>query len=298
MTFLPIAARELSVAARRTATYRLRSYGAFIALIMLALLSRSNVPVDQLGHAILSALGVASLGFCLLTGLMLTAGSIAAEKQGGTIGLLFLTDLEGYDIVFGKLAANSITAFFGLLAFFPVIALPLLMGGVTGLEFSRMLLVLAVTMLFSLSLGLAVSALSRDPKQALGWAIMLMGVTAGLFPVLWWLQNLSLNAPWLDFLLWPSPAFAFQCSFDGLYRAPAGASDYWCSIGTLCVLTAFCLVWASVAIPHVWQTDQSTASRRPARDDKPRDWDTAVAANPFCRVTVRDRAPPRWRTCC
>ncbi len=119
---------------------------------MLVLLTRSNAPAGQLGHAILSALGVASLGFCMLTGLMLTAGSIAAEKQGGTIGLLFLTDLKGYDIVFGKLAAHSITAFFGLLALFPIIAVPLLMGGVTGLEFSRMLLVLAVTMLFSLSL--------------------------------------------------------------------------------------------------------------------------------------------------
>jgi ABC-type transport system involved in multi-copper enzyme maturation permease subunit len=291
MTFLPIAGRELAVAARRPGTYRLRSYAVLIALILLGSVSLSNVPTGQLGHVILTALGVAALGFCMLAGLLLTAGSIAAEKQGGTIGLLFLTDLKGYDIVLGKLVAHSITAFFGLLALFPVLALPLLMGSVTGAEFSRTMLVLATTLIFSLSLGLAVSAVSSDPKQALGWAMMLMGVVAGLLPALWWLQNLSINTRWLDFLLWPSPAFALRHGFDAWHSSPSGASSYWHSIATLWLLTALCLAWASIATPRVWQTDGLNPRARRSPRRKPRRWEEAEAANPFCCVTIRDRAP-------
>ena len=90
----------------------------------------------------------------------------------------------------GKLAAHSVNAFFGLLAIFPVLALPLLLGSVTGLEFSRLLLVFGTTLLFSLSLGLAVSSTTDDPRKALGGALILMAVVAGLFPVLWWLQKM------------------------------------------------------------------------------------------------------------
>jgi len=291
MTFLPIAGRELALAARRPGTYRLRAYGVFFALIVLAVVSRGNVPQGQLGHTVFSALGVASLAFCLLAGLLLTADSIAAEKQAGAIGLLFLTDLKGYDIVLGKLAAHSLNAFFGLLAVFPVLALPLLMGGVTGLEFSRLLLVLGTTLFFSLSLGLAVSAVSGDPKAALGWALILMAFVAGLLPALWWLQKLSLGVGWLGFLLWPSPAFAFRYSFDAFHRLPSGAANYWRSVQTIWLLTALCLAWASFITPRAWQTHELKTRKLRPPNPKPRRWELAEAENPFCRVTIRDWAP-------
>jgi ABC-type transport system involved in cytochrome c biogenesis permease component len=287
----PIAGRELVVAARRPGTYRLRTYGALIALILLGVVSRSNVPRGQLGHTILSALGVATLGFCMLAGLLLTANSIASEKQAGTIGLLFLTDLKGYDIVLGKLAAHSINAFFGLLAVFPVLALPLLVGGVTGSEFSRLLLVFGTTLFFSLSLGLAVSAMTDDPRKALGGAILLMAVVAGLLPVLWWLQNFIHDVRWLDFLLWPSPVFAFRYGFDSFYRLRTGAANFWHSVQTIWLLTAFCLAWASFITPRAWQTQELTPRKLAARRRKPRGWEQAEAANPFCRVTIRDKGP-------
>jgi ABC-type transport system involved in multi-copper enzyme maturation permease subunit len=287
----PIAARELAVAARRPGTYRLRAYGVLIALIVLGVVSRSNVPRGQLGHVVLSALGIATLSFCMLAGLLLTADSIAAEKQGGTIGLLFLTDLNGYDIVLGKLAAHAINAFFGLLAVFPVLALPLLMGSVTGSEFSRLLLVFGTTLFFSLSLGLAVSATTSDARKALGGAILLMAVVAGLLPALWWLQNYIHDVMWLDFLLWPSPVFTFRYGFDSFYRSPPGPGNYWHSIQTIWVLTAICLAWASFITPRAWQTHELKPRKRAARGRRPRGWDREEAANPFCRVTIRDWGP-------
>jgi ABC-type transport system involved in multi-copper enzyme maturation permease subunit len=291
MTFLPIAVRELAVAARRPSTYRLRAYGTLIALILLGVVSQSNVPRAQLGETVLSALGVATLGFCMLAGLLLTANSIAAEKEGGTIGLLFLTDLRGYDIVLGKLAGHSVSAFFGLLAVFPVLGLPLLMGGVTGLEFLRLVLVFGTTMFFSLSLGLAASAMAGDAKKALGWAILLMGVAAGLLPALWWLQKISIDVSWLDFLLWPSPAFALRHGLDAWYRSRPGAEDFWRSVKTIWLLSIFCLTWASFITPRAWQAHDGKSRRQRSSRRKPQGWEWAEAENPFCRVTIRDWAP-------
>ena len=64
------------------------------------------------------------------------------------MGLLFLTDLKGYDVVLGKFIARSLPALYGLLALLPLIGIPLLLGGVTGSEFWRMALAL-VNALFS-----------------------------------------------------------------------------------------------------------------------------------------------------
>ena len=61
-------------------------------------------------------------------------------------------------MVLGKLAATSLDGFYGLLAVFPLLAFPLLTGGMTNGELWRMALVLVNTFLFSLAIGLFVSA--------------------------------------------------------------------------------------------------------------------------------------------
>jgi hypothetical protein len=112
---------------------------------------------------------LSQLGFyaCLLPGVLLTADCISQEKREGTLGLLFLTDLKGSDIVFGKLMATSAHAFYGLLAILPVMAIPLLAGGVTPGEVARMVWVLINTLFFSLAAGMLVSAFSRWEKRAM-----------------------------------------------------------------------------------------------------------------------------------
>ena len=57
--------------------------------------------------------------YCVAAGRLMTAECMSREKREGTLGLLFLTDLKGYDVVLGKLAATSMGGFFGLMAIFP-----------------------------------------------------------------------------------------------------------------------------------------------------------------------------------
>src|SRR5258708_2562040 len=81
--------------------------------------------------------------------------------------------------VLGKLVATSMDAFYGLVAVFPLLAIPLLLGGLTKGEFWRMLLVLTDTLFLSLSAGIAVSAVSKSSwKAKLGTLLVLVFATS------------------------------------------------------------------------------------------------------------------------
>src|SRR4051812_42018124 len=160
MTFLPIVSRELRAAARRRGTYRVRMAVVLAAIVTGGCIFFANLlaPPQKVGEYVFYGLSILSLLYCLASGRWLTADCLTEEKREGTLGLLFLTDLKGYDVVLGKLVATSLGGFYGLIAVFPVMAIPLIMGGITNGEFWRMVLVLVNTFLFSLAIGIFCSA--------------------------------------------------------------------------------------------------------------------------------------------
>src|SRR5262245_50931726 len=107
MTLLPIVERELRVASRRPATYWLRFIlgGAVFALWFLLLMFGPAGLLPSRGLMVFRTLATIAFGFALLSGPLLTADSLSRERREGTLGLLFLTELHGYDVVFGKLIA-------------------------------------------------------------------------------------------------------------------------------------------------------------------------------------------------
>src|SRR5881409_992997 len=171
MTFLPVVDRELRVAARRRGTYWTRLLFAVVCagivglVLMFAWAMRGGT--SGVGAGLFYFLTLIVLGFSAFAGVFLTADCLSQEKREGTLGLLFLTDLKGHDVVLGKLAATSLRGFYGLLAVFPVLAIPLLLGGVSNGELWRMVLVLADTFLLSLAIGIFGSAVSRELRRAL-----------------------------------------------------------------------------------------------------------------------------------
>src|SRR5205823_9458842 len=115
-TILPIVERELRVGSRRPATYWLRFFvalGVFFLWFLLMTFGPSAVPVSR-GQMVFMSLATLTFAFCILSGVLLTADCLSQEKREGTIGLLFLTELKGYDVVLGQLMATSIHAFYGL----------------------------------------------------------------------------------------------------------------------------------------------------------------------------------------
>ncbi len=257
MTFLPIVDRELRVAARLTSTYRNRTIAAgavtAVGVMMLLFGSLSNSPA-QVGGTMFRLLAHLALVYCLLEGIRKTADCLSEEKRDGTLGLLFLTDLKGYDVILGKLAATSLSSMYGLFSILPVLALPLLMGGVTPGEFWRVVLALANVLFFSLCAGIWVSSRSRLENRAMTGTFVVVGLfvtlplltrTNSLFPV--------------------SPIHSFESAFAATY--PGSTQGYWRSLLITPIISGLLLVWAAFTVPHCWQEgrDDSRWSRRRQR---------------------------------
>src|SRR5262245_5828924 len=183
MTFLPIVERELRVRARLRSTYQFRLFAATGSIVVagfLLLAVQASSTAGRMGEIMFQVLAWVSFLYCLTEGARNTADCLSEEKRGGTLGLLFLTDLRGYDVVLGKLMATSLNSFYGLLAIFPPLAIPLVIGGVTVGEFWRLVLALINILFFSLAVGLAASSASRDERRAwTGTVALVLATTLG-----------------------------------------------------------------------------------------------------------------------
>jgi ABC-type transport system involved in multi-copper enzyme maturation permease subunit len=257
ISFLPIVGRELRVGARRRATFWTRLVFAGVAVLAVAagLLIQLMQGGAGVGGGMFRTLSVLGFLACLFAGILLTADSLSSEKREGTLGLLFLTDLKGYDVVLGKLVATSLKAMHGVLAIFPVIAVTLIMGGVTGGEFWRMTLVFLCTMLLSLSLGMAMSSVSRQEQRAMIGTFLALGGLLVL-PMAWgWVSGSSA-------VTWLSPLHCFMGAYDVRYRGDA--AGFWWSLLMMPVLSCGCLAAASAVLPRSWQEGRGVNRRRAA----------------------------------
>ncbi len=254
MTFLPIVARELRIAARRPGTYWVRS-GAALALLVIGtwfMLMNWREPTNVIALGLFSILTGSAVLYCLLSGVWFTADCLSQEKREGTLGLLFLTDLKGYDVVFGKLVASSLNGFYAVMAVVPILALPLLLGGVTGGEFARMALVVVNTLFFSLALGICVSAVSRSPRKAMAMTFLLLLLFTAVLPACGVWQAAMARAPqvgraWLI----PSTGFSYYLAFDLPYKTLG--QHFWCSVAVIHGLAWLFLALASLLAPRAWQ---------------------------------------------
>src|ERR1051326_4351741 len=134
MNTFPVIDRELRLRARQGATYWARCGVAAMAGIIgiqeMALSSSSPAPT-AVGAATFNS--VSWLGFliaCICS--LVTADSLSRERREGTLGLLLLTKLKGYDLILGKLCAAGLTACYALIGFLPALAIVVLAGGVTA----------------------------------------------------------------------------------------------------------------------------------------------------------------------
>ncbi len=306
MTLLPIVERELRVAARKPGTFwwRLLVASGVIVVVAWILLAWQNQSQRQVGTMIFGALTGGLMFYCLFAGVRGTADCLSEEKREGTLGLLFLTDLRGYDVVFGKLVANSLTAFYGLLAVLPVMAIPLLLGGVTVGEFGRVALVLVNTLFFSLSAGMLVSALCQNQRAAIGLTMLLiLFFTVGL-PMLgsWVAWKLKWTGPYPFAFLFSSPVFSYFSAFDkmSLFGAAPGVAGFYWSVGAVHGLGWAFLALASGIVPRSWQDKAVSAGGWRGRISVGLEGDAATRQEFRTRLLDRNAflwlaSRPRWR---
>jgi ABC-type transport system involved in multi-copper enzyme maturation permease subunit len=248
------------------------------------LIADRQAPPQEIGHGLFTFLAVLIFIYAGIFGTQVTADSLSEEKREGTLGLLFLTDLKGYDVVLGKLTATSLHSFYGMLTAMPVLAIPLLMGGVSRGEVCRAILVSVNLLFFSLSVGLFASALCRQGSRAHGLSVMMALAILFALPFVAQLERFSfLNSRVVNL---SSPGLGCFLVFDNAYTGTSANSfDFWLNA----IITQF-YSWIFLGltcwiVPRSWQDSALGKSSR-WRDrrlslDGPERRARLLAVNPF-----------------
>ncbi len=265
MTMFPIVARELRVLSKKGWSYwsRLLFAGLAIGGSAFFLFSMQHISPSEVSGGMFGFLAVITFLFCWMSGVWVTSDCLSGEKRNNTLGLLFLTDLKGYDVVLGKMAATSLHSVYGVASVFPVLAIPLLMGGVVFAEFCRVMLAIFLTLLLSLSVGIGVSSMSRSSVRAAAGVFLTMGVLCGAGPALSLFLNISRKVGFLNWmehwLLVPSIGFALAVSWELPYTRFSG--EYWVSIGVNAGLVVGALALACGVVQRTWRESDSVFER-------------------------------------
>jgi hypothetical protein len=257
----PVLHRELLVRARRGSTNWIRlgiTSFAFVLVCTLYLFS-SLVGFAQTGRYVFQPLFYLLLVYALFEGTRAVATSIPDERNDGTLGFLFLTELSGWDVLTGKLAGGAITAFYGVMAVTPVFALPALMGGVTGGEVLRALVVLVTGLVLALACGALAAAWCRTALTALMTALGLVITFVTLPALASALLPLAFPATGdLAWTGWLSPFVSAGMTTDLVFsRDPF---SFWWSLLAQWLAAGALMILASVRLNRNWRDGAVLAS--------------------------------------
>jgi ABC-type transport system involved in multi-copper enzyme maturation permease subunit len=306
MACLPLIERELRVALRkqRPAMGRLKVAALATSGSMLFLLYGTLTSDRRAGQSLEQFLCMAGLYF-VLRAPILTAGVLAEERRNQTLGLLFLSGLGAGEVFAAKFLSSALVAFTNLLAIFPMLALPFLLGGVSYDLFISIICALPVLMLFALAISLLASVLTREDGTAIVLANVLGALLCLLTPAIylaeshfsplakpsqWWLR---LSPAYGPYLIW----HGFGSGFHASQRA-----EFWQNLTLTLGWSASALGAAALALTRLWreqEAEQRTGGwrqrwhefvhgNRQSRKRLGRLW---LEDNPFVWLAGRDRQP-------
>ncbi len=167
----PIFYREVLVGARRPRTLMIQT-GFVLALIIAVLVAwppagaAPNVVLTA-GRTAFSVLAWVAWAVVVLLAPAFTAGTITAEKERNTLGLLMMAEVNHFEIVAGKLLSRVFFLLVLLLLGTPVIFALLSLGGVSYEEILICGLHLAVFALYGGAVGVFFSTIMRADTRAL-----------------------------------------------------------------------------------------------------------------------------------
>jgi ABC-type transport system involved in multi-copper enzyme maturation permease subunit len=286
MIFLPIVDRELRVASRRPVTYWSRLLaavgGAGVVAWILLVFYTPGVPN---GALLFRGLAILLFVYAAIGGMLVTSDSLSRERRESTLGLLFLTDLTGCDIVSGKLAANTVNLFYTLLALIPVLAIALLLGAVTRGEIFRVTLVTFNLLLFFSSVGLAASALCRQANNSIALAILFYSILAVAWPAAGFFKSPAHSG--LRAACVSSPAWGCFLAFDSFYNANSHF-DFWLNAVITQFYSWIAFLFSCWYVPRSWQDERAArmlAQRRAGN----------VTRRGRLRVKLLEANPYLWR---
>lgn len=247
-----------------------------------------------MGRTVFEVLSAFAFLYVLLAGPLATADCLSRERREGTLGLLFLTDLRGYDVVFGKLAASALDVGMGLLAAVPLLALPVLAGGVSLSHFASVALFLLNVMVLSLALGAFASSFLTSGRASLGLTFcVLLFLNLGLPLIGEGLLKLRTRGSAAGFFYMCCPYWGLAMCLDtGARWVPRAA--YWLNIAGTQGLAWILLAIACFRTGRYWRqsADAQTSSWWHALGERRRQRNRSRLAE--TRRAILERNPITW----
>ena len=249
-----------------------------VAFVLVYFATGQYSPLSAVGSQVFFTLLWLGILYSLLAGPFATVDCLARERREGTLGLLFLTDLRGYDVVIGKMAAASLCLAVGGAAALPLFAAPVLMGGVKLQQFGMVALSLLNTMLLSLAVGALASTIFESARAALAaTALTLFTMTFGVPLVVEAFFHLNFRGRWAPYIYATCPLYGMIWCMDlrGGPRFP-----YWLNLAGTQAFAWVCLLWACNRVKGLWHSS-------PEQSASWRWWNTV-----WTRIR---KGGPRWR---
>jgi ABC-type transport system involved in cytochrome c biogenesis permease component len=177
MTALPVIRRELRVECRNRSTYRARVVAGGLVTCSFALTALVKNPAVVPGLALFDDANRFVSALIWILAPLLTADCLSREKREGTLGLLLLTPLTPTGIVLGKSFVHGLRSSSFLVAATPVLAIALLLGGVSKQAVLHTVLYQLGALAIALAAGLLASAWTREWIQS----VIVAAVLTALF---------------------------------------------------------------------------------------------------------------------
>lgn len=178
--------RELKAIPRRRRFYMTRSsfLGVFALVILGGYYSGASSRSTTMGLQVFAALSMTALVFACLSSTATTAGLISRERQERTLGLLFLTDITGWEFLTGKLWIGMFSTLMSLLMLLPLFILAVSLGGVSTAQILLAYLLIVANILLGSSMGLFSGAVGKTERMTNGLIATLWGAYYGGVPLL------------------------------------------------------------------------------------------------------------------
>ena len=209
----PLVARELRSQSRSKGSFVLRSLLAVGLLAPMALMGLTGELKYLGGRGFFGFLSHVVFYSLMLLGPLITAGCITAEKEEGTLGLLFLSPLRSFDIVAGKFAANFLRLVAIAVVGMPALATTLLLGGVTWQQITGAGICIMSLLVVTVGVTVLASAVCVKTRTATGLAFAYIAlVNFGVWILALWIEDkFKVNVP--DWILLVSAADSMSEQF-------------------------------------------------------------------------------------
>ncbi len=246
-----IVIRELRMLSRRRLLYGMRM--VFLGLIFLTWFLPFISALD--GEGILITVTFVSMVIFGIGASVTTSDSISSERREKTLGLLMLTPLRPIAVMTGKLITGISQYLLCLFAVTPIIALPLLSGGVTWDDVMKCCLAIWTMTFLGLTVGFFWTTIFQDLKTS-STASFLTMLGLYFYPFIFLLANLFPGVRINDTIITLGPLFTLATySVVDLLSA-----KYFEAVATIFGAGATLLLAAYIAFRIVWKKETNPQS--------------------------------------